>query len=104
MAIQTRVMGSCRDETNGTTAVLSIDYDDALLRITGVHLVNPTTFAVFATAIRANGTGQTYTLNAAPGQTIDVAVPGGAQARLDVTIDARGRVDGVEYHFGFGTA
>lgn len=103
MAIQTRELGRAVDETNGTAAVLSIDYDDALLRITAVHIVNPTTKAVFATARRASGGGQVYTLNAAAGQNVDVSVPGGAQARLDVTIDARGRVDGVDYTFGFGT-
>lgn len=102
MAIQTREMGRCLD--NGVAAVLTIDYDDALLRITGVHLVNPTTFPVYATARRAAGSGQTYTLNAPPGQTIDVVVPGNAQARLDITITANGRLDGVAWTFGFGAA
>lgn len=102
MAILTREMGRCFDQ--GAAAVLTIDYDDALLRITAVHLVNPTSLPVYATARRGDGSGQTYTLNAAPGQTVDVAVPGGAQARLDITITANGRLDGVGYTFGFGVA
>jgi hypothetical protein len=104
MAIQTRQLGTLIDDKNGGIATLSIDYDDALLRLTAIHLINNTTFSVFCTAIRTNGTGQRYVINVPPGQRFDQTIAGGSQARLNVTIDAQGRVDGVDYQFGFGTA
>lgn len=101
MAIQSRVLGSLLDETNGGTATLRVEYDDALLRLTLIEVVNGTTLPVAFTARRTSGSGQTYTRTVAAGVTDSVSVPGNAQNRLGITIDSRGRIDGVEWNFGF---
>lgn len=104
MAAVTRVLGRAVDETTGTQAVLQVDYDDSTLRLTAVRVINPTSKAFFVTARRASGGGQTYTLNASAGQTTEQTIPGNAAARLGVSIDAQGRLGGVDYTFGFGSA
>ena len=103
MAIQTRTLGVAVDETTDTIATLQVDYDDVALRLTAVRILNPTSKPTFVTARRASGGGPTYTMNGAPGQTTEQAIPGSAAARLGVSIDAQGRLDGVDYTFGFGT-
>ncbi len=98
MAIQTKTLGSVSD-TDGTQATLQVDYDDQLLRLTLVRVINGTGRTARVTATAVANPSRTYTLNAAPHQTSTQNIPTGAQTRLDVTVDARGRVDGVDYQF-----
>lgn len=99
MAIQSRVLGSLVDDTGQAT--LRVEYDDAALRLTLVEVINGTASPVAVTAQRASGGGQAYTFTIPAGQTRTQVVPGNAQNRLGITIDARGRLDGVEWNFGF---
>jgi hypothetical protein len=103
MAIQTANKGYASDSTTNTIAELQVDFDDVSMRLTAVRIVNPTAFAMYAVVRRGDGSGQTYTLSAPAGQTVEQVIPGQAANRLGVTIDANGRLDGVEYHFGFGS-
>jgi hypothetical protein len=104
MAIRTKVIASFDDGH----VVWYEDYDDAQLRITQVRCTNNCqghqnvdTGQLDGWATKATLTvlsnGRTYTATVQPGQTLTQDIPTGAQARLDITIDARGRVNGVDY-------
>ena len=88
------------DAPNQTIATVQIDWDDALLRLLAVRCINGTPVAVLAKGtVQKNGRNFsiTFPANATTAQNI----PQNAAARLDVTVDAQGRVDGVEYVIGF---
>src|SRR5688572_33504784 len=97
MAILTRDEGSWTHPAGGAVS-LSYDYDDALLRLTRVVLTStvpvdaPTPNIGRLTARRADGTGQTYTLDCPPQQTVEQAIPGNAATRLGVTVTASGKI------------
>lgn len=95
MAIVTRTMAVLPwDEAR--VALLQIDYDDVDLRVRTVRVINPAPRGLVVTAGRTDGT-RTYTATAPPNQTTEVNVPTGAINRLQLNVDARGRLDGVEY-------
>lgn len=95
MAIITRTLAVLPwDETR--TALLQIDYDDADLRVRVVRVVNPAPRGLVVTAARTNGT-RTYTATAPANQTTEVNIPTTAASRLQLNVDSRGRLDGVEY-------
>lgn len=102
MAIVTKTIAVLPwDET--TTALLQIDYDDVSLRVTAVRVINPAPRGLIVTAGRTDGR-RTYTATAPgaddahpTGQTTTVTVPTGAAQRLQLVVDERGRLDGIEY-------
>lgn len=101
MAIQTRDLAKVSDAQEPPQyATLTIQYDDALLRMTNITVVNFTNRIARLTAQRSDGSGPTYTFDTAAGATTSQNIPGNAQNRLGISIDSRGRVDGVEWHFG----
>ena len=100
MATITKTLGLLVEDAG--RAELQVDYDNVLLRLLAVRIINshPTlTARVVATSV-ANP-ARTATLDGPPAQTTTQAFPGGAAQRLDVTITASGRLDGVFYSFGW---
>jgi len=100
MAIQTKVLGTAYEPEG--FARLEVDYDDNQLRLRVARIVNThPTLTARATATAVSDPTRSYTLNGLPNQTTSVNIPTGPANRLDITIDARGRLDGVEYQFGW---
>lgn len=100
MAIVTKVLGTVGDaQVPPHQAELSIDYDNALLRLTLVRIVNDTNQVAQVTGTATADPTRTFTMQCPAGQTATQNIPTGQANRLNITIDARGRVDGVEYHF-----
>jgi hypothetical protein len=97
MATVTRTIAILADDVSGELATLEVDYDDVQLRINVVRCINPTSLGVVVVAERLSN-GRTYTNTFPAGQTSAINIPSGPNDRLAVTIDARGRLDGVEYH------
>lgn len=79
---------------------LEIDYDDATLLLRAVRCVNN---SAQPCAYRAThlATGRNVSGSFAAGRTVSVNIPTNAAARMQITIDARGRVDGVEYQLSW---
>lgn len=97
MAIVNHTVASMVDDVSGLTAVVSVDYDNVALRITALRVDNPTSRAVSATARRVSN-GRIYNSEFPAGQNTFISIPTSPPAdRLAITIDARGRLDGVEY-------
>jgi hypothetical protein len=88
------------DAPNQTTARVETDYDDALLRILLVRCVNNTPVPVSVTATKTSN-GRTVSRTFAANTTGTQNVPQGAAGRLNISIDARGRMDGVEFTISF---
>lgn len=49
--------------------------------------------------VTVESNGRTFSRTLQPGQTLDIAAPSQTQQRLDITIDARGRVNGINHQF-----
>lgn len=95
MAIVTKVLAILPwDET--TVARLEIDYDDVDLRVRVVRVVNPAPRGLVVTAARTDGS-LSYQATAPANQTTEQNISTGAAQRLQLVVDERGRLDGVEY-------
>lgn len=93
MAIQTRELVRMDEDQ----FVLSFDYDDVAMQITTIRAINTNPdrgYSVTATA-RAVNRSSTVTIPAAT--TIEQPVPQGVAGRLQVTVDAAGRLRGVSW-------
>lgn len=102
MAIVTKTIAVLPwDET--LTALLQIDYDDVDLRVRVVRVINPAPRGLVVTAGRTDGT-RTYTATAPANQTTTQNISTGAAQRLQLVVDARGRLDGVEYSTAWAAA
>jgi hypothetical protein len=75
-----------------------IDYDDVLLRLLAVRCVNDSDHTCRASLTQI-ANGRTYTRDFAPHTTQSLSIPTNVAGRINVTIDARGRVDGVDWSF-----
>jgi len=104
MALVAKTLWQAADPTAPeNVAALSIEYDDVLLRIVSVTITNPTSKAVNWSATSTSN-GKTYN-GSIPAQTPETVFSINnqqAQNRLNITITANGRVDGVEYDIGLG--
>jgi hypothetical protein len=98
MAIQTRTLGSVSDaQVPPRSCSVTYSYDDAALVLTAVDVTNDTNQTVHIDAT-ATATGRNVSVNVAAGQTLHQNVPTNQANKLAITIDARGRMDGVEWH------
>lgn len=97
MATQTRTIVTF----NGGSCTWTYDYDDVQLRLLAIHCVNDTSFNTRGT-VTVNSNGRTFSRLVGPNSTFDQNLPSGAQTRLDITVDARGRVDGIDWSFQWG--
>jgi hypothetical protein len=91
MAIITKTLGNF---DNGNV-VFELDYDNVNLRLTALRCINNTSQAAYGQA-RKTSNGRAYDMRFGPGTTV-IAIPTQTATRLTITIDARGRVDGVDY-------
>ena len=96
MAIQSRVIDVARDPVTGLTAITEVLWNDANLRLDGVRCTNLTSRGVALTA-RATADGTEFSTTFPAGATTTRNIPGGQAAKFGVTIDARGRLNGVDY-------
>lgn len=100
MATVTRQIGAWSDNTNDTFTV-TMDYDDVDLRIRAFHGDNrsPTNSAtVSATDLSA---ARTYSKVCPPNVVTDQIVPTGQAQKLQLFINAAGKLDGVEWSVQF---
>lgn len=98
MAIATKTLGGFDDGL----CRFELDYDDVNLRLTVVRCINNTAQPASAQAT-ATANGRTATRIFAANSTVELAIPTGPTTRLDVTIDGRGRLDGVDYQLAWPT-
>lgn len=100
MAIQTKTLGVLVEPEGMATAQET--YDDVRLRLETARIINthPTLTARLSGFVVANP-AKSFTLDCPPNQTVTQNIPTGQQARFDITIDAQGRIDGVEYRFSW---
>ena len=96
MAIQSRVIGVMRDDVSGLTATVEVLWNDQNMRLDGLRGTNPTSRGIRLIA-RAVADGTEFSTTFPAGATTTRNIPGGQAAKFGVTIDANGRVDGVEY-------
>lgn len=102
MALVTKVLAILPwDET--TVARLEMDYDDTDLRVRTVRVVNPAPRGLLVTASRTDGS-LSYNATAPANQTTEQAISTGAAQRLQLVVDERGRLDGVEYSTAWAVA
>lgn len=100
MAIRTKALGVLVEPEG--RAELQVDWDDAAPRLTLVRIVNThPTLTARVTATSVANPARAASLDGPPNQTTTRTLPTGQQQRLDITIDARGRLHGVEYQFGW---
>lgn len=99
MATVSRTIGSVYDPDGGM-ATLAYDYDDATLLLLAVRIVNGANATARLVARRADGTGQTYTLDGPAGQTTEQAIGTNQAQRLQLSVTPSGKLDGVEINFG----
>lgn len=92
MATQTKVL--IYDAAQGFR--VEYDYDDSTMRITTVRAVNTGSHDVRVTATRVSD-GLSYQQVFLSGQTQAFLVPTTPAARLQLTLDALGRLDGVSW-------
>lgn len=102
MAIRTKVIAVLPWD-DARVARLEIDYDDVDLRVRVVRVVNPAPRGLVITAGRTNQT-RTYTATAPANQTTTQTISTTAANRLQLVLDARGRLDGVEYSTAWAAA
>lgn len=97
MALQTRTIVSF----DNNQCVWSFEFDDVALVITRLVCVNNGPHSTRGRmTVLANG--RTFTRLVAPGGSLDQAVPTQQATKLDITVDARGRVDGIDWTFQYG--
>ena len=97
MATITRKVGGDGDAQRGYVE-FQIDYDDRKNYLTALRCINSSTEAAWGQATLV-ADGRSYDMRFPAGQTTYIAIPTGAAQRLGITVDPRGRIDGVEYHF-----
>ncbi len=85
---------------DGGNVIFELDYDDVALRLLVVRCINGTAQPDFGRAT-STANGRTYSRTFAANATTEQAIPTNSQNRLDITIDARGRVDGVDYQLAW---
>jgi len=97
VAIQTKTVV----EFDDGRCVWAFDYDDVNLRLTRARCTNGSAQPTKGT-VTVVSNGRTFSQVVAAGGSLDQAIPTGAAARLAITVDARGRVDGIDWHFEWG--
>jgi hypothetical protein len=78
--------------------VWSYEYDDVALLITRVLCDNTTAPGTTKGTATVLKNGRTYTVTVEPGGALDQRLPLNQAQRFEITIDAEGRIDGVDWH------
>lgn len=98
MAIQTKNVA----EFDNGLCVWQYDWDDSLLRLTQIRCTNNSVFPTRGTIIIQKN-GRSFTALVAPGGSLNQALPTSPAARLEITVDSRGRVNGLDHTFEWGS-
>ena len=80
---------------DGGNVRVEIDYD-ASRRITALRCVNGSGLALYAEAVQVSNRRK-YASTFLPNSTTEIPVPTGTAQRLQLVLNAQGRLDGVEY-------
>lgn len=75
---------------------VSIDYDDANLRVLAFHIIN-TDSRSYTISATSNANGKNYLFTIQPNSMIDQNVPPGAANRLQLFVNANGKLDGLDW-------
>ena len=97
MAIATVLIGQAYDSDTGQYVTVELEYDNTLLRATGVICTNPSQNSIFVEVTR-DSDGHAYSKTFGPGNT-RLDIPTGAAARIPLVFNSRGLLDG--YSAGF---
>ena len=100
MATQTKIISHMNEPAFGGSAVIELDWSDSSFRLQAIRCINTADHAVALTA-RATADGTEFSTTFPANATTTRNIPGGQAAKFGVTIDARGRVDGIEYSAGW---
>jgi hypothetical protein len=98
MAILTKNLAILFD--NGSTATVERDYDDVALTLVTVRCINQTARAVVVSGTVTKN-GRSFSTTFPANQTTELPIPQNAANRFDITIDAQGRLDGIDYAIRF---
>jgi hypothetical protein len=90
-------------EFGGGSCVWSYDYDDVALRLVQIRCTNASEYPTRGT-VTVISNGRTFSALVGPGDSLDQALPSTTQTRLGITIDALGRVDGIDHSIEWGAA
>lgn len=96
MATVTKAIAYIVDDANGLGVEVQIDYSDTALRVEVLRVVNNGTRPLSVTAIRQSD-GRLYQGEFPPARTTEIAVPQTGSGRFDISVDAQGRLLGIEY-------
>jgi hypothetical protein len=99
VAIVTKTLGEAVEAAG--TATLQVDYDDQRLRLSAIRIINTHPTLTARLTATSTSTAATFSLDGPPNQTSVQNVPAGQASKFGVTIDSRGRLDGVDYAFGW---
>ena len=98
MAIQSKVMWTSGMPENPAT--LTMFWDDQTLLITRIVIDNTQgKYPLKAKAV-VNANGRTFQTTVNPGDTLDQAIPTNQANRMELFLDAKGRLDGVDWNIG----
>jgi hypothetical protein len=98
MAIQTKTLSE-QQAPDGQMVTFQFDYDDVDLRVRTIRCINPSASAAWAKAVLISN-GRTYEHTFQPGQpnsTEELTIPTGQAQRLQLFVNANGKLDGVEW-------
>lgn len=79
-----------------SVVIFEIDYNDVSLLLLAVRCINNSAEPAYGKAYHL-ATGRMYDSYFPANQTTFLPIPTGPQTRMQVSVDARGRVDGVDY-------
>lgn len=100
MAIQT-VLLDVRTDANGNTSRWSYQWNDASFRLTQISCVNQSMYNSRFVAT-SQTTGDVITFSCSAGSTFSQAIPPGQANQFGLSLDARGRVNGVDWSVEWG--
>lgn len=98
MAIQTRTIVKFDDGK----CIWTYQYDDVGLFLTNLSCDNTQGTKSTTGTATVISNGRTFNRTVAAGGTLSQAIPTGPAVRLGITVDGRGRVDGVDWSFSYG--
>jgi hypothetical protein len=98
MAIQSREIWNSGDPN--FPATVTMFWDDVSLFITRFIIDNTQGHFPLRAQATVLKNGREFNTTVQPGDTLDQNIPTGQANRLEITVDARGRIDGVDWHIG----
>jgi hypothetical protein len=104
MATVTRTIATLVEASTNLQAIVEIDYDDVQLEVNAIRCVNNTSGRVDVNAVKTMSPsfGRLYQARFPGGRTTFIGIPNTPPSdRVPITIDAQGRVDGIDWQVGW---